>query len=352
MTDEKVRHDPLEHFPEEASQFISHPAHARPGIHVFPDKLYVITVLEDPLRWRSRYQNYHEFARTVECQGGILITVELALGERRFELTDSGNPCHLQLRTRDELFHKENLGNLGAALLPLSVKYLSFVDSDMISTRSDWFQETLHQLQHFDVVQMFSNYSDMSSTHSVLRTTNSFMWNYWNIGNIEPPNTSSGWAEWFQGYEYGRRGGPGATGGAWAYRTEAFSALGKLMDRCILGSADWYMAFALVGAVNPGPEAKHVTPAYRNYILDWADNAKQLKANIGYVDAHLVHKWHGPKGNRQYGDRWKILETNQYDPYVDIRPNAHGVWELRGNKPRFRDEIRRYFRFRKEDNPE
>jgi hypothetical protein len=344
----------LEHFPPGAEQYISHPAQARPGINVFPDKLYVITVLEDPLRWRSRYLNYHEFARQVECQGGILITVELATGERAFELTDADNPYHLQVRTRDELWHKENLGNLGAALLPLGVKYLSFVDSDMLSTRQDWFQETLHQLQLFDIVQMYSSYSDMSSEHAVLRTSKSFLWNYWNLGDIRPPNPKKGWERWWEGYyDSGRRfRAPGATGGAWAYRIEAFNALGCLMDRCILGAADWYMAFALVQAIDPGPESEHVTDQYKNFILSWSANARRIKANVGYVDAHLVHKWHGPKALRQYGERWKVLSTNQYNPWYDIQPNAWGVWELKGNKPRLRDEIRRYMRGRHEDFPQ
>lgn len=338
----------LKHFSD--ASFIDHPAQARIGITPFPDKLHVITVLENPLRWRSRYQNYNEFARSVESQGGILVTVELAMGDRPFEITDPNNPLHLQVRTRDELFHKENLGNLGASLLPLGTKYLSFVDADMISTRGDWMQETLHQLQHFDVVQMYSSYSDMSSNHTVLRTTNSFIYNYWTIGDMRSPNTSKGWAAWFRGYDQGvAPGGPGATGGAWAYRMEAYSALGRLMERCVLGSADWYMAFSLVGAVNMGPEARLVKPAYRDYILDWGANAARLKCNVGYVEAHLVHKWHGPKAKRRYGDRWMILENNEYDPYKDIQTNPKGVFELRGNKPRLRDEIRRYFRDRHED---
>lgn len=345
----------LEHFPPGSGEYISHAAHARPGIHVFPDKLYFITVLENPLRWRSRYQNYHEFELQIQAQGGVLITVELAYGQRAFEVTQAGNPLHVQVRTRDELFHKENLYNLGARVLPLGVKYLATGDADMLATRQDWMQETLHQLQHYDVVQMYSNYSAMTSDQRVQRTRNSFMWNYWQTGDIRPPADSRGWLSWWQGYSIGTQAKGyevGSTGGPWAYRIEAFNTLGSLMDRCILGSADWYMAFGLVGAKKPGPEADRlVTAQYRNYVLDWMTNAGRLKQNVGYVDAHLVHKWHGPYEKRQYGSRWRILETNTYDPYTDIQANAWGVWELRGNKPRLRDEIRRYFRTRREDDP-
>jgi hypothetical protein len=48
----------------------------------------------------------------------------------------------------------------------------------------------------------------------------------------------------------------GATGGAWAFRRPAFDAVGGLLDTCILGSADWHMAFGLAGA-GSGIEEKH-----------------------------------------------------------------------------------------------
>jgi hypothetical protein len=211
---------------------------------------------------------------------------------------------------------------------------------------------------------MYSSYADLASDQSVLRVTRSLMWNYWNIGNMESPGRVKAWAAncgpYYEGggtanaratAPNGKPLGVGATGGAWAYRMEAFNALGRLLDRCILGSADWYMAFGLLGSDNPGPETRNCTKAYREYILDWAENAKRLKANVGYVDAHLAHLWHGPKSKRQYGDRWRILETNRYDPYTDIQTNVAGVYEFRGNKPRLRDEVRRYFRDRMEDHP-
>lgn len=139
------------------------------------------------------------------------------------------------------------------------------------------------------------------------------------------------------------------------------------MDRCILGSADWYMAFGLVqkqdtddrsplrgGSIaSIGPESKgRVTDQYRSYIETWITNSAKLNKNIGYVEAHLIHKWHGPKEKRQYGSRWQILEQNQYDPYSDIRASRNGVWEWSGNKPALRDAMRTYFRDRHEDSTE
>jgi len=355
----------LKHYPPGSEQFISHPALARPGIHPFPDRLWIVTVLENPLRYRSRYDNYHAFAHSVDALGGKLITVELATGKRSFELTEPGNPCHLQLRTRDEMFHKENLQNLGAHLLPLGTEYVAFIDADMLCTRPDWFQETLHQLQHYDAVQMFSTYTDLDARQIPYRTMPSFMFNYLEHPERSWPSRNS--KRWLAGYDYGAQGrppagSPGATGGAWAYRVEALSTLGGLMDRCILGSADWYMAFGLVQKQDVdersplrtiGPEVTtRVTDSYKSYIESWIANAAKLHRNVGYVEAHLIHRWHGPKEKRQYGTRWQILENSRYDPYVDIRANHQGVWEWSGNKPTLRDAVRKYLRDRREDSTE
>jgi len=60
------------------SPFIDHPSHARSGIQPFPDRLHVLTMLENPLRWRARYRNYWMFQRQIETSGAILYTCEIA----------------------------------------------------------------------------------------------------------------------------------------------------------------------------------------------------------------------------------------------------------------------------------
>jgi hypothetical protein len=47
-----------------------------------------------------------------------------------------------------------------------------------------------------------------------------------------------------------------------------------------------------------------------------------------------------------------VLRDNDYDPRTDIARDWQGVYQLTGNKPRLRDQIRAYFRDRNEDSPE
>jgi hypothetical protein len=93
----------------------------------------------------------------MQQSGVILYTVELAYGERPFEITDAANPCHIQVRGEQEFWHKENLMNIGLSRLPDSAKYVAWIDADISFVRADWAIETVHQLQHYDIVQLFTH---------------------------------------------------------------------------------------------------------------------------------------------------------------------------------------------------
>ena len=97
-----------------------------------PADLHVIAVISNPVRYASRERLYRDFARHVEQAGATLWTVEAAYGDRPHLITEPTNPRHLQLRTKHELWHKENLVNLGIARLPADWKYVAWVDADVM----------------------------------------------------------------------------------------------------------------------------------------------------------------------------------------------------------------------------
>jgi len=72
-------------------------------------------------------------------------------------MTDAANPLDLQLRTSDEMWHKENLLNLVVQRFPADWKYGAYLDGDFHMTRPDWALEAIHQLQHYDFAQLFSS---------------------------------------------------------------------------------------------------------------------------------------------------------------------------------------------------
>lgn len=303
--------------------------------------LHVATAYTNPMRWETRKRLMHTFRQHMTASPNVSLHVgEAAYGDRAHEVTSSQRPNDLQLRTRHELWHKENLLNLVIARFPADWEYGAFVDGDFTMSRHDWALEAIHQLQRYDFVQLFSTYADLDTEHRPYRLMQGFALNH-----------LSGSLRNMRGCPvYGSKS-PGATGGGWAFRREAFNTVGGLLDTCIVGSADWHMAFGLIGKSHAGSETKSCSSAYIRSILNWQRRAGALKANIGYIQNHAIHHFHGSKVNRFYGERWRILHDNNFDPETDIHRDSAGLWQLSGNKPRLRDELRGYFHARNEDDP-
>jgi len=331
---------------------IDHPSHAPTGIHVFPRRLYVITMLENPLRWRSRYWNYWAFEKMVEQAGAILYTVEVAVGDRHFEITKPDHPRHLQLRTRHELWHKENAINLMMHRLPPEAQEIAWVDADVQFTRSDWAQETLHQLVHYDVVQMFSHAQDLGPNCEPGVITEGFCYRF--IEDRPWPHEPGFCSEPLPGGYYSVSSGKFTHPGfAWAARRSALDHLGGLIDWAILGSGDWHMATALIGRVERSLY-KGYSETYKRWCHEWQERAKKHVLNnpgggVGYVPGLVNHHFHGHKVDRNYSHRWRFLAQVGYDPELDIKRDSQGLWQLTDRSRVLRDGIRKYGRGRNED---
>ena len=99
----------------------------------------VITVVFNPIRYRSRYELYHKFDEHMTRSGVILLTVEcifdvdnqLGLPQQKFEITRSTDPRHLQIKAPSVIWLKENLINIAIKRLPLYVEYVAWLDADI-----------------------------------------------------------------------------------------------------------------------------------------------------------------------------------------------------------------------------
>jgi hypothetical protein len=99
-------------------------------------KLYVVTCISNPVRYHSSYALYQGFRKRVNDAGAILYTVEMAFGDRPFKITDAENPHHIQVRSFFELWHKENMLNIGIRRLPIDWEYVAWIDADVQFTRA------------------------------------------------------------------------------------------------------------------------------------------------------------------------------------------------------------------------
>ncbi len=146
----------------------------------------------------------------------------------------------------------------------------------------------------------------------------------------------------------------GRPGLAWAANVDALNKIGLLNDICILGSGDWHMAHAFVGATDRSSYEASKVSDYLSALLHYQDLCERwIKRDVGFVDVTLGHAFHGDKGDRRYGDRGQILIRNQYNPRTDIKKDAYGIWQLETWEPRqivMRDQFRAYFAGRNEDS--
>jgi hypothetical protein len=353
------------------------------------DQLYVITPIFNAPRFRSRWRLYADFRKMVAEAGAILITIEVAFGDRDFVVTSPDNPRDIQLRTSHELWLKEQMINLAAQRLPHGAKYIAWVDADCHFARYDWVDETIHLLQRYPVIQMWSQLHDLNSEHELVGVTRSFGSVWVENGSIlgqqgpdfvpklsGPPHVVGqrhhhhGKHKQHDEYPYPDiepldvmdaakpkktiPGYPGAPGLAWAMRREAWDQLGGLIDYCILGAGDWYMAHALTGQAS-----RIVRPDQGRLgekILEWQARAasaiwqgRPVQGNLGVMRGVVLHYWHGPKTNRLYQSREKILVANQYNPDLDLLVDTQGLYQVTNRKPQLRRDLQWYWSQRNED---
>lgn len=331
-------------------------------------QLHVIAVVHNPLRFRSRHNLFEEFVRRCREAGVSLHVVEARFGERDSDHTDHGVDWHTVVVQQQELWIKESLLNIGLARLPDHAKYVAWIDGDVEFVRPDWAQETIHQLQHYRVVQMFQTAADLGPTGEILQVFNGFGWSKATgqpqvlvaadaAANIDRLDASLDY------YYYDSERGAGSAGVtshpprkfwhpgfAWAMRRETLDHMGALVDWSVLGSADHMMALAWIGKVERSlPSGLHAN--YLKHALDFQDVcAEHVRGDVGFVPGSIIHFWHGKKRDRRYVPRWDILRRWQYDPDRDIRRDSQGLVQLTRPGERMRDDLRTYFRTRNEDS--
>ena len=300
--------------------------------------LNVVTCISNPIRWKSRITLYNQFEEEMLDSGVKLTTVECAFGERPYELSNP-HVNHVKVRANAGalVWNKENLLNIGINRLHADAKYIATIDADVSFRQSGWAAETVHALQHYAVVQPWSECYDLGPNDEHLETHTAFTKLVFQKKPIvQGPNAMSV-------YKFGH------PGYAWAYTRQALEWVGGLIESAGLGAADHHQAMALIGRVDESiPE--NISEAYKAPLRLWQSRAMaNIHKNISFVPGTIEHRWHGQKALRAYVDRWQILINNKFDPSTDLKKNTYGVVELASNKPELRLDIDRYFRSRNED---
>lgn len=314
--------------------------------------LDVIAVVSNPARFDRRYHLFVDFCNKIQnlchsspttCSGAPLAhkhkdgmphirltTVELQQGRRDFATN-----AKVKLRCDDEMWHKENMVNIGIQHLPDDWEYVAWIDTDIEFQNPNWAAEAIQQLQTYNVVQLFSHAIDLGPNGETLQTHLGFGYLYQCGKEWRGPEYSGPY--WHPGY-------------AWAMRRSVFNGLGGLIDFAILGSADFHMAMCFIEKVEVTLNSK-LNPMYIELVKIWQERCSRvIRKSLGYVAGTILHRFHGDKQNRQYQSRWNVLVNNGFDPLRDIVRDSYGVYWFSKTKPQLEADIQRYFRNRNEDS--
>jgi hypothetical protein len=296
--------------------------------------LYVIIPYFNYCKYASRKQLLIEFVNRIKSEKGIrIVLVECRLEERDYDLPMfSDIYMHVRCTSKHQLWIKENLINIGIHHLPNTWKYVSWIDADLTFVNDNWVQDTINELNKYDVVQMFQRALFMGPDYEVLKEDRGFGYMFKESGN-----------EYTKTYKYGFW----HPGFAWACTRGAYRKMKRLIDFGILGSGDHHMALALIGKV----ESSHPGGIHANYIQklkEFQDRCSGLR--LGYVKGVILHHYHGSIADRRYQERWNVLVKNEYDPETDITVNTVGLVQFtRKGGEKLEKHIAAYFLGRNED---
>ena len=324
-----------ERFPHESLSLFQRPDR----LH---DPLYVITPVINANRSRQRWKAYQDFRVHIANSGAILITVEVAFGDRDFAVTTADDKNDVQLRSWHELWLKERAINIGAMHMTRTYpdwKKFAWIDCDTFFVRPDFANEIIHLLEHWPILQCWSQLTNTDSNWEIKSQLRSLM-----SIQFEHPGPPGNY------YEDGGQkfGSPGL---AWAARREAFEQMSGLLDICCAGAGDWYLSAALLGNLDEAIKFRNdLSPAFVEAMMAYQEHLRRgrwqersLVGNIGLMRGLCIHTWHGSRANRQYNTRGEILMRHQFDPRRDLKPTANGLWALTDREPGLRKDLKAYF---------
>lgn len=243
---------------------------------------------------------------------------ELVLGNAEPEI-----PGSIAIRggSPNAIWQKERLTNLAIASLPESVRYVAWVDHDLILP-DHWLDSGCEMLANgFDAVQLFDRVTYLGWDGSPLKA---YVGAAATLAAGQTPDQ--------------------CPGGAWIASRAFLTRIGGIYDRNIVGGGDAVFFGGVTGS--------------RTSFLDRQPNgvqsdARQWMAAVGecrwgYVRGEARHIWHGDKVNRQYHSRDEILRRHDFDPQRHLRIGEAGLLELSNAPAGLADEIARYFEDRRD----
>lgn len=364
------------------------------------EPLYAIVPVFNPWRWKSKYKHTDRALRHFMDSGAVVILVEAGFNRRELVYADSGldgaaancgilgtdsrfRHRYIGLHTKDELWLKENLINVGVQHLTQSHydwQQVCWLDGDIHFVRPNWVGEAIHKLQHGTAserafLQMFSHARDVGPDYELLaedypHANGLGFVEAWQRGDLKTTLSPKILAdlkalgqdveqltkdfaqlrEDLGGYYGSNRVFPGL---AWACTRKAYEAVGGLLDTAIWGGGDWHMAHGLIEKTE-GMMRNDLHRNYKKLVTQWYERCRtHVRRNVLVMSGTVLHYWHGRKVSRGYNAKHALLARFGFDPLRHLTRDPQGLWQLHDDRStsyvQLRDVLRSIARERNED---
>lgn len=256
----------------------------------------IIACYYNPTHNPYRLKAFNEFYNSIKHLNHRI--VECVIGDASPELPQ--NEFITRVSTNTTLWHKESLLNGIIAKLPAELKYVFWIDADVIFKNQNWMQDAVAQLQKNRVVQLFeycvhldqdllSPDFNLSYAKLTCGTANRHpkVWRSFGANHVD--GTSG-----LDNYDK-----HGHVGFAWGARREVLAAM-PLYDKALIGGADHIMAHAAAGQIGHSCITKSFTDDI-DAVNEWSRKFYAVVGGkVGFVKGDLYHIWHGDVAKRQY----------------------------------------------------
>ena len=137
-------------------------------------------------------------------------------------------------------------------------------------------------------------------------------------------------------------------GYAWAASSAYLEKTNGLYEFNIVGSGDKLMSYGALNMWEYGLQAGFkISQGFFESCRNWSASAIPDRG-YNFVPGKLIHNYHGERKDRNYVNRWALLEKYQFNPSTDLVKNKDGVLQLRSRLTEFMSDIEKYFFDRKE----
>jgi hypothetical protein len=302
--------------------------------------IWAITSYFNPVRYKRRLSNY----RTFRSRLGIpLVAVELSF-DGHFELSKSDADILIQISGGAVLWQKERLLNIALQSIPRDIENVALLDCDVVFDRKDWAEDAEAKLDERNhIIQLFSEavYLREESPPD-------------DRGVIDADFSTSGIVHAGDPSLLGK--GVSAVGEnrllyqpglGWAAKRTILDEH-SLYDAAIIGGGDTLMVASLYGRFEQVTNRHRFNPRRKQHYLRWAvPFNKRIAGRIAALPGAIYHLWHGEMRNRNYRDRYQLLDN--FDPHSDIHVGSNGAWQWTNPNIELGERLRAYFLNRRED---